>query len=128
MSEDPDTHELTRRVNHLDALFEELREMLNRVLEWKNRMSGGLTVLIWGFSIGQAVVLSMLGFAALALKDASKTLGNHAKELAVARTQIDAFMAEPRFTADHNAAADARLVSEMRAFVRDEIAQKHQTQ
>ena len=103
MPPDPDTDELARRVSSFEELFEELRQVVNTILEWKNQTTGGLKVTMWGLGILQSIVLLCLGFAANALNNTATTLGNHAVELATAKAEIKAFMQEEKFTADRNA-------------------------
>ena len=124
MPPDPDTDELARRVSSFEELFEELRQVVNTILEWKNQTTGGLKVTMWGLGILQSIVLLCLGFAANALNNTATTLGNHAVELATAKAEIKAFMQEEKFTADRNAVSEAALRDELKTWVRDEL--KHQ--
>jgi len=125
MSENPDCHELIRRLNRCEALFDELRKVVGNVLEWKDKVRGGIVVMAWVIGGIQSVVLICLGLAANSLNNTATILGNHAVELATARTKIDTFMSGPRFTAETNAAADARLEDKIREWVRKEINHKH---
>ena len=117
MSIDPDTDELARRLDRTDDVFEELRKVVGSILDWKSRISGGLTVMVWVVGGVQSGVLVCLGLAANSLNHTAETLGMHAVELAESRTQIESFMTEPRFTAKDHAVEDA----EMREWVRQEI-------
>lgn len=121
MSETPDNHELNRKISVLEKLFEELRKMVSGILEWKDRLSGAISIMVWVVGTIQSVVLVCLGFAANSLNNTASTLGVHAVELATTRARMESFMATERFTAEMNAAADEK----MRAFVREEINHKH---
>ena len=121
MPPEPDTDELARRVSHTETLFEELRQVVNSILEWKNQTTGGLKVTLWGLGILQSGVLLCLGFAANALNTTATTLGNHAVELATAKAEIKAFVQAGRFTEDQNAVSEAALKDELKAWVRKEI-------
>lgn len=124
MSEEPDTHELTRRVNHCENLFDELQKVVASILAWKEKICGGLSVMIWVIGGIQSVVLICLGLAANSLNHTAETLGRHAVELATTRTQMDAFMGHgPRFTTEANDLADAKL----KEWVRQEIKSNNQT-
>ena len=122
MSTEPDTDELARRVNHFETLFEELRQVVNQILEWKSKITGGITVMVWVVGSLQSIVLVCLGFAANSLNNTATILGDHAVELATANTKIEAFMAQgPRFSAETNAAADA----ELKRWVQEQIHNEH---
>lgn len=114
MSEAPDTHELARRVCHQDKLFEELHKVVTSLLEWKDKISGGMSVMVWVVGCVQSVVLVCLGFAANSLNNTANILGQHAIELATSRTKIEAYMAHDT---DRDSAAENRL----RVWVREEI-------
>ena len=122
MSIDPDTDELARRIDRADAVFEELRKVVGSLLDWKSRISGGLSVMVWVVGGVQSVVLVCLGLAANSLNHTAETLGRHAVELAESRTQIELFMTEPRYTAKDHAVDD----SAMREWVREQLKQVKQ--
>jgi len=118
----PNNEDLARRVNHFEQLFEELRCVVNSILEWKSKISGGITVMVWVVGALQSVVLVCLGLAANSLNNTAKVLGDHAVELATAKTKIESFIAAgPRFTAETNAAADA----ELKRWVQEQIHNQH---
>ena len=118
MSETPDTHELERRVCHLDRLFEELHKVVTSLLEWRDKISGGITVMCWVVGGVQSIVLLCLGFAANSLNNTATILGQHAVELATSRTKIEAYITHSN---DRDAIAEAK----MREWVREEIEKKH---
>ena len=122
MSIDPDTDELARRLDRTDEVFEELRKVVGSILDWKSRISGGLSVMVWVVGGVQSVVLVCLGLAANSLNNTAETLGSHAVELAESRTQIESFMTEPRFTAKDHAVDDFA----MREWVREQLKQVKQ--
>lgn len=121
MPPEPDTDELARRVSTFEELFEELRQVVNSILQWKSKITGGMTVMVWVVGGVQSVVLLCLGFAANALNHTAETLGTHAVELATAKAEIKAYMAEGRFSADKNAASESALKAELQQWVRQEI-------
>lgn len=108
----------------LDELFEELRKVVSSILEWKSKVSGGMTVMAWVLGVMQSIVLLCLGFAANSLNNTAETLGTHAVELATAKAEIKAYMAEGRFTADKNAASEAALEARIHKWVQEELQQK----
>ena len=118
MSETPDSHELSRRVSHLDDLFDELRKVVGGLLEWKDKISGGMSVMCWVVGGVQSIVLLCLGFAANSLNNTACILGQHAVELATSRTKIEAYIM-------HSTDRDAIAEAKMREWVRDEIEKKH---
>lgn len=108
-------------IARLDELFEELRKVVSSILEWKSKVSGGMTVMVWVIGVVQSVVLLCLGYAATALNHTAETLGTHAVELATAKAEIKAYMAEGRFTADKNAASEAALEARLQKWVQEEL-------
>ena len=118
----PDNEEICRRLNKTDGLIDELFKVMNSVLEWKNKICGGITVLVWTLGITQSVVLILLGIAASKLNTTAETLGNHAVELGKARTEIDHYMREPKYTRNDAETAHAQL----RAWVTEKINQRQQ--
>lgn len=123
MPPEPDHEELVRNVSKLEELFEEMNTVVKSILSWKDKISGGLSVMVWGLGIIQSIVLICLGFAANALNHTAETLGSHAVELASTKAEFKTYMANAneKFTADANAAADATLKSDLQQWVRDEF-------
>jgi len=118
MSETPDTDELCRRVCKLDELFDELRKVVSGLLEWKDKISGGMTVLLWVVGGIQSVVLLCLGFAANSLNHTATILGQHAVELATSRARIESYIMHSN---DRDTITEAR----MREWVKEEIRKEH---
>lgn len=119
MSETPDTDELGRRVCQLDKLFDELRKVVTSLLEWKDKMTGGMTVMVWVIGGVQSIVLICLGLAANSLNNTATILGDHAVELATSRARIESYIM-------HSEDRDAIAEAKMREWVREEINNKHQ--
>lgn len=121
----PDLKDLTERVYQCETLFDELRKVVGTLLEWKSKITGGMTVMVWVVGGVQSVVLVCLGLAANSLNKTAETLGNHAVELATAKTKIEAYMADgSRFTAEKNAASESALKTDIQNWVREEL--KHE--
>ena len=112
-------------IARLNDLFEELRKVVGSILDWKSKISGGMTVMVWVIGVVQSVVLLCLGFAANALNHTAETLGTHAVELATAKAEIKAYMAEGRLSADKNAASEAALKDYIQQWAREEFERKH---
>lgn len=128
MSDDPDTDELARRVAKIDDLIRELFTVLHTVVAWKDKMSGGMAVALWGFTGVQVILSAVLGYAVHSLNATADTLGQHSVDLATAKTRIENFMAQgPRFTVEMNELSEQRLKSELEAYVREQTKnQQHQ--
>jgi hypothetical protein len=122
MTQIPDSDEICRRLEKTDGLIDELFRVLNAVLEWKNKLTGGITVLVWVVGISQSLVLTLLGVAAVRLNDTAETLGKQAVEIAMAKNEINHFINAPRYTP-----ADAKSDNAvMRAWVVEKLNSRTQ--
>lgn len=122
MTQIPDPDELARRIDKTDHLVDELFRVLNTVLEWKNKLTGGMSVMIWVVGITQTIVLTLLGIAANSLNTTAETMGKHAVELAAAKTELSHIISQPRYSPSEAAADHA----ELRAWVTEKLNQRAQ--